>query len=61
MRDGGTRADRSVLEGDHKALSGLSKGIQGRFILSLNDRLEVRRIFADFDIEMVGYAGLIEA
>lgn len=30
------------------------RGISGRFILSLNDRPEVRRIFAGFDIEAVG-------
>lgn len=30
------------------------RGISGRFILSLNDRPEVRRIFAGFDIEEVG-------
>ncbi|NOW46724.1 DNA adenine methylase [Novosphingobium sp. SG751A] len=30
------------------------RGISGRFILSLNDRPEVRRIFAGFEIEEVG-------
>ena len=29
-------------------------GLKGRFILSLNDRPEVREIFAAFDIEAVG-------
>lgn len=38
---------------DFEALSALLKGIKGRFILSLNDRPEVRRIFADFAIEAV--------
>ena len=28
--------------------------LKGRFILSLNDRPEVREIFAGFDIEAVG-------
>ena len=32
----------------------LLRGIRGRFILSLNDHPEVRRIFAGFDIEEVG-------
>lgn len=30
------------------------RGIEGRFILSINDRPEVRRIFAGFEIEEVG-------
>ncbi len=38
---------------DFEALSALLKGIKGRFILSLNDQPEVRRIFADFAIEAV--------
>lgn len=38
---------------DFEALSGLLEGIQGRFILSLNDTPEVRAIFARFTIEPV--------
>lgn len=38
---------------DYEALSGLLKGIEGRFIMSLNDRPEVRAIFAGFAIEEV--------
>lgn len=38
---------------DFELLRGLLEGIQGRFILSLNDRPEVREIFAGFTIEEV--------
>jgi DNA adenine methylase len=40
-------------EADFEALSGLLRAIQGRFILSINDRPEVRAIFAGFMIEEV--------
>jgi len=36
-----------------KEMAAVLAGIKGRFILSLNDRTEVRTIFADFDIEEV--------
>lgn len=39
---------------DFVAMAGALGGLQGRFILSLNDRPEVREIFAAFDIEGVG-------
>ena len=29
-------------------------GIRGRFVLSINDRPEIRELFAGFDIEAVG-------
>lgn len=38
---------------DFEALAGLLRGIKGRFILSLNDKPEVREIFAGFDFERV--------
>ena len=38
---------------DFEALSALLKGLQGRFILSLNDKPEVRDLFAGFRIEAV--------
>lgn len=38
---------------DFERLRGLLAGLQGRFILSLNDRPEVRELFADFDMEEV--------
>lgn len=41
-------------EADFEVLRGLLAGIQGRFILSLNDTPEVRKMFAGFDIEEVG-------
>jgi len=40
-------------EADFERLSGLLEAIQGRFILSLNDTPEVRRIFARFTVEEV--------
>jgi len=40
-------------EADFEALRDLLEGLQGRFILSLNDTPEVRRLFAGFDIEEV--------
>ena len=36
---------------DFERLAGLLKGLRGRFILTLNDVPEVRRLFADFAIE----------
>lgn len=42
--------------GDFEALSGLLEGIEGRFILSLGDHSEVRRIFARFKIEEVAHS-----
>jgi DNA adenine methylase len=38
---------------DFERLSGLLEGLQGRFILSINDRPEVRDIFAAFRMEPV--------
>lgn len=38
---------------EFEAMAAALKGLQGRFILSLNDRPEVRRIFDGFDIEAV--------
>lgn len=38
---------------DFAALSEALKGLEGRFILSLNDRPEVREIFKGYDIEAV--------
>jgi len=40
-------------EADFEVLRGLLDGIQGRFILSINDTPEVRQIFAGFEIEEV--------
>jgi DNA adenine methylase len=37
-------------EADYVELARLLKGLKGRFLLSLNDRPEVRNIFADFTI-----------
>lgn len=39
---------------EFEQMADVLRGISGRFILSLNDRPEVRRIFAGFDIEEVG-------
>lgn len=39
---------------DFEALSDLLEGIEGRFILSINDTPEIRAIFAGFTIEEVG-------
>ena len=38
---------------DFERMAALLSGIKGRFILSLNDRPEVRRIFGDFEIARV--------
>lgn len=38
-------------EGDFETLAGRLKQLEGKFILSLNDRPEVRRTFQDFRIE----------
>ncbi|PZO88605.1 MAG: DNA methyltransferase [Sphingomonas sanxanigenens] len=38
---------------DYELLRGILAGLKGRFILSLNDRPEVREIFGAFDIEEV--------
>jgi DNA adenine methylase len=38
---------------DFARLAALLRGIKGRFILSINDRAEVRKIFADFNLEAV--------
>lgn len=40
-------------EADFERLRGLLGGLQGRFILSLNDRPEVRELFAGFEMEEV--------
>lgn len=39
---------------DFERLRGLLDGLQGRFILSINDRPEIRAIFAGFAMEEVG-------
>ena len=39
---------------DFERLSGLLEGIQGRFIMSINDTPAIRELFASFDIEEVG-------
>ena len=39
---------------DFGALAAALAGIKGRFILSINDRPEVRETFSAFDIEPVG-------
>ncbi len=44
---------RLFSEADFVALRDLLEQLQGRFILSLNDTPEVRRLFAGFDIEEV--------
>jgi DNA adenine methylase len=41
-------------EADFERLRGLLAGIQGRFIMSINDTPEIRAIFAGFAIEEVG-------
>jgi DNA adenine methylase len=38
-------------EKDYVELAGQLKDLKGRFLLSLNDRPEVRKIFADFEIQ----------
>ena len=40
--------------GNFAAMADVLRGLRGRFILSLNDRPEVREIFAGFDMEEVG-------
>lgn len=40
-------------EADFEALTGLLAGIQGRFLMSINDTPEIRAIFAGFAIEEV--------
>jgi len=39
---------------DFAAMAGQLRGIRGRFILSINDRPQIRELFAGFDIEEVG-------
>lgn len=39
---------------DFERLSGLLKGIEGRFIMSINDTPEIRALFAGFTIKEVG-------
>jgi DNA adenine methylase len=41
-------------EADFAALSALLEGIEGRFVMSLNDTALVRELFGRFDIEEVG-------
>lgn len=38
---------------DYEALRGLLAGLQGSFMMTLNDRPEVRRLFSAFDLEEV--------
>jgi DNA adenine methylase len=38
---------------DFDAIRGLLQGIKGRFVMSINDRPEIREIFAGFAIEPV--------
>lgn len=40
-------------EGDFEVLAGLLEGIEGRFIMSINDTPEVRAIFGAFHLEQV--------
>ena len=40
--------------GEFEQMAAVLAGVKGRFILSLNDHPEVRRIFAGFDVEEVG-------
>lgn len=40
-------------EADFERLSGILEGIQGRFVLSINDTPEIRDIFGHFDVEEV--------
>ncbi|HEY3695560.1 MAG TPA: DNA adenine methylase [Phenylobacterium sp.] len=42
------------LRAEFEALAAALKGVRGRFILSLNDRPEVRQIFAGLSIQAVG-------
>ncbi len=39
--------------GDFERLAGILRGLSGAFVLSLNDRLEVREVFSGFEIEAV--------
>lgn len=39
--------------GDFEAMAGVLNGLRGRFILSLNDRPEVRQVFGAFQIQAV--------
>lgn len=41
---------------DYGELAGLLKGLKGRFLLSLNDRPEVRKIFGGFKIHGLSFA-----
>jgi DNA adenine methylase len=43
-------------ERDYDELAGLLRNIKGKFLLSLNDRTEVRKIFAGFEIEELAFA-----
>lgn len=48
---------RALFErGDFAELAELLRGLKGRFILSINDRPEIRKIFAGFAMEEVGTA-----
>jgi len=43
-------------EDDYVELAALLKNLKGRFLLSLNDKPEVRRIFADFEVSGLKFA-----
>ena len=46
----------NLAENDYVELASLLKALKGRFLLSLNDRMEVRKIFADFKISKLSFA-----
>ena len=45
---------RGLFDREHfEQLAAILRGLRGRFILSINDRQEIRELFADFEIEPV--------
>lgn len=46
----------NLSEKDYIELASLLRSLKGRFLLSLNDRPEVRKIFADFKISKLSFA-----
>ncbi|PKP98329.1 MAG: DNA methyltransferase [Alphaproteobacteria bacterium HGW-Alphaproteobacteria-13] len=49
----GDYGDGMFQRGEFEAMAAMLRGIKGRFLLSINDRPEVRRIFAGFAMEEV--------